>query len=80
MWHEFHGRYNPDKFAAVESFLCKQTFPTFNKPIQNQERKKKKGILAQGSPDLLLAALDQRKINRTRAALDQEVMGLARTI
>jgi hypothetical protein len=73
MRHEFNGRYNPDKFAAVESCLCKQTFPTFKK-------ERKEGILAQGSPDLLLAALDQRKRNRTRAALDQEVMGLARTI
>ena len=44
MRHEFNGRYNPDKFAAVESCLCKQTFPTFNKPIQNQERKKRRNF------------------------------------
>jgi hypothetical protein len=48
--------------------------------VLKKKKERKEGILAQGSPDLLLAALDQRKRNRTRAALDQEVMGLARTI
>jgi hypothetical protein len=60
------------------AFVNKPFPPLTNRSKTKKERKE--GILAQGSPDLLLAALDKRKRNRTRAALDQEVMGLARTI
>ena len=43
MQHQFNNRYNHDKFAVVGSCLCKQIFPTFNKPIQNQEKKDEEG-------------------------------------
>jgi hypothetical protein len=43
MQHQFNSMYKHDKFAVVGSCLRKQIFPTFNKPIQNQERKHEEG-------------------------------------